>query len=62
MALSFVKIWYDYLVIDYYLSRGVNMKIIQASIIILIWAIPIFSIRKTYKKWIMKKSRMLKMS
>lgn len=26
------------------------MKIIQAIIIILIWAIPIFSIRKTYKK------------
>lgn len=46
----FVRIWYDFEVIDLYLPRGVHMMIFQAIIIILIWAIPIFLFIKTYKK------------
>lgn len=46
----FVRIWYDFEVIDLYLTRGVHMIFLQVILIILIWAIPIFLFIKTYKR------------
>jgi hypothetical protein len=50
LFLVFVRIWYDFEVIDLYLTRGGHMMIFQAILIILIWAIPIYLFIKTYKK------------